>query len=80
MSGGHRGPEDRRGHTGAIRRRSAGVRNGSLTRNDLVPNMGQGSFRALGSLKTSDEKGEREREKERRRDRDAKTGVLYQLR
>ena len=58
-----------------------GARNGSLTGNDFVPNTGLGSFRALGSLKTSDKKGERERErKKEKRDRDAKTGVLYKLR
>ena len=49
--------------------------------NDFVPNTGQGSFRALGSLKTSDKKGERERErKKEKQDRDAKTVVLYKLR
>ena len=67
MSGGHRGPEDGRGHTGVIRRCSAGARNRSLTGNNFVPNMGQGSFRALGGLKTSNKKGERERERERKR-------------
>ena len=56
-----------------------GARNGSLTGNNFVPNTGQGSFRALGSLKTSNEKGEGERKKEKR-DRDAKTVVLYKLR
>ena len=50
-------------------------------RNNLVPNAGQGSFRAPRSLKTRDKRREREREKEKEedRDQDVKTRVLYKL-
>ena len=50
------------------------MRNGSLTGNDFVPNTGLGSFRALGSLKMSDEKGERERERKRNETETQKLG------
>ena len=44
--------------------------------------MGQGSFRAPGSLKMRDKRREEEREKEKEedRDQDTKTRVLYKLR
>ena len=68
MSGGHGGPEDGRGHTGAIHRRSAGARNGSLTGNDFVPNTSRALSEPLGVLRQAT-RGERERESEREKEK-----------